>query len=286
LFSTSPVYGGDGTSYYTENLSIAQILSYGSLYNGTTRVGPEYFKVTTKEGNVIEYRYLVRAGSTTATAPYQWLISKITDTNGNYISFYYATYGKKQAVIRTINYTGNVSGVQPFETIQFDYGTKTKNNVHYIAGLPVDDALFLNSIKVAYSPNAQTFTINNQYALSYSYTNEKYYLNSVTEFDKQGSKKNPMVFNWGTNPINPNLQTCSIADIGGSYQQIKSRFFESADIDGDGFSDIIQVYKIKFDYITYPYNYIQVNRTGVNGVGDSVRWSNNCENKWNPGWRI
>jgi len=263
LFSNSSVYGGNGATYYTENQTQAQIFSYGSLYSGTTRAVPEYFIVTTKEGNVIEYRYLVRAGSSTTTAPYQWLISKITDPNGNYITFSYATYGNKQAVIRTIQYTGNASGALPFEAIQFDYGTKTKNSVHYIAGLPVDDALFLNSIKVAYSPNAQTFTINNQYALSYITNNDKYYLNSLTEYDKLGNKKNPTIFSWGTDPISQNVQTCSVADVNMPTKTLITRRFASGDINGDGFSDIIQQFRVKSNLTNEISDYISVNSGGV-----------------------
>src|SRR5712692_3428069 len=133
------VDGANGTEYRTEKESFSKIISYrdppvvlfyvfgAPIYDPSTiGVGPQYFRVTTKSGTVMEYgvtadaRIEVQGNLGTARL---WALNKIQDTKGNYLTISYSEDNANGEYHPTrIAYTGNSgAGVAPYNSICFIY---------------------------------------------------------------------------------------------------------------------------------------------------------------------
>ena len=91
LIAINGTYGADGTEYRTEINNFSKIISYGSTGNG-----PQMFKVWTKSGEIMEYGYTndsrinpPLADGTAQDDALCWLLNKVTDTVGNYMTVTY-----------------------------------------------------------------------------------------------------------------------------------------------------------------------------------------------------
>ncbi len=85
-------YGADGAEYRTERESFTKIISYGAPGSGSTYVGPNFFRVWTKAGQIMEYgnsadSRIEASGKSVARV---WALNKISDTKGNYLTVTYA----------------------------------------------------------------------------------------------------------------------------------------------------------------------------------------------------
>ncbi len=85
-------YGADGAEYRTERESFTKIISYGAPGSGPTYVGPNFFRVWTKSGQIMEYgnsadSRIEASGKSVARV---WAVNKISDTKGNYLTVTYA----------------------------------------------------------------------------------------------------------------------------------------------------------------------------------------------------
>jgi hypothetical protein len=81
LVNLSGTYGGNNIEYRTVNESFAVIKSYDSNSDNQ----PEYFKVWTKDGKVIEFGNSSDSKILSNNKALFWCINKVTDVNGNYI---------------------------------------------------------------------------------------------------------------------------------------------------------------------------------------------------------
>ena len=125
--------------YRTETDSFARIRAYG-VAGGSAANGPAWFKVWTKNGQIIEYGNAGNASANAAVTPTgktvvaAWLVSRIGDARGNYIDFQYeqrdlawgsapvggaATPGH-EVTLQEIRYTGT-PGRAPGNKIAFLY---------------------------------------------------------------------------------------------------------------------------------------------------------------------
>jgi RHS repeat-associated protein len=242
-----------GILYDTEIEGFSRIVACG-----TAGVGPAYFKVWTKSGQVMEFGNTVDSkaplvavtGSTTGPAGTvrAWAVNKISDTVGNYLTIIYdngtpdTTYG--QVYPTEIDYTGNASAtphLTPYNSVKFTYMPRSDLIASYQAGALSEPALLLTHIKTYVG--ATSPVIVSDYRLSYNYAspggghNE---LANVTLCDSDGSGAHcltPTTFTWqgsrdrltmtgtpnglaqGRTPSKPNNTT--------------------ADFNGDGLSDVV-----------------------------------------------
>src|SRR5713226_7067282 len=118
------VYGANGTEYRTEKEIFSRIISYrdDTTFTGS---GPQYFRVTTKSGTVMEYGVTTDSrieaqGKPTARL---WALNKVQDTKGNYLTISYSEDNANGEYHPTrIDYTGNSGAVvAPYNSLCFIY---------------------------------------------------------------------------------------------------------------------------------------------------------------------
>ena len=131
------------TEYRTINDSFARIRAYGSA-GGDAKNGPSYFKVWTRNGQILEYgvnnnatanAQINVAGSGIVAA---WPVSRVNDKSGNYIDFQYTQRGVAWGSVPSagtatahewnlaeVRYTGNVNtGQLPSNKMVFHYSDR------------------------------------------------------------------------------------------------------------------------------------------------------------------
>ena len=223
------IYGAEGSSYYTEVFNGSKIYSHD-----TTGSGPEWFEVIGKDGSIIEYGREENARLTSQRSDQStitWYINKITDPNGNYMSFF---YNKKPLEInlKEIQYTGNKSTnpqITPYNSIRFYYSERTDTSNAYIAGSRMEQTVLLDHIDIVAEKE-----IIKTYKLKYYY-NSYSKLNEVEEYGRDNKRYNSTVFGYGDGPMQHYENLKSLYESG-----IHQNFF--ADFNGDGKTDIFKYY--------------------------------------------
>lgn len=110
------------------------------------------FKVRTKDGTVYEYGSdhdsSIQPTSTNTTL--YWLLSKVTDRNGNYMSYEYNINNTTcEFNLSKIKYTGNeYSGVHPYYSIEFNYVDRNDKIESFVAGHKVEQHSLLKQITI------------------------------------------------------------------------------------------------------------------------------------------
>jgi len=193
LITTSGSNGANGTTYATESETFNQVTS-----NGTIGSGPDWFQVKTKNGLLMEYgntvdSRLLPVGQSTV---YVWYIDKITDQFGNYVTFHY-TNNNGEVHIKEIDYTGNTSaGITPYNSIDFNYASRTDANTTYIAGGALNSSVVLSTITV--NSHSKFFK---QYSFKYAY-NLYTMLQEIDETGSDYTHLNPLQFSYcSDNPV-------------------------------------------------------------------------------------
>lgn len=138
---TAGSYGMASSTYETEIADFSQTTAYGSVGDG-----PEYFLVRTKDGLTYEYGNTAggtnnaRVTSSGRSTPYQWLLNKVRDRNGNNYVISYGTgvEGSVGVGIPTrIAYTPTAYGSSSYRyEIEFSYIQDTPDGTRfgYVAG--------------------------------------------------------------------------------------------------------------------------------------------------------
>lgn len=139
--SSSP----NNSEYRTENNSFSKIVSSGTDPN------PSVFTVYTKDGLIYDYTpsNKVLKSSTYGNALF-WLVTKVSDTKGNYFTVTYDGDAANNDYWPTrIDYTGNIKGsLSPYASIRFSYGTNSYAPVTYIYGQKVKRSKFITRIEI------------------------------------------------------------------------------------------------------------------------------------------
>ena len=226
LMLVSGTYGGSNSVYRTEIDSFSRITAIGE-----TGGSPASFRVCTKEGLVYEYgntadSFVMQTGQ---TAAYSWAVSRITDANGNYMTFEYNNL-PGQHLIKRIKYTGNTNGLTPYNSVNFSYEPRPDIRPAYV----------YNSV-FQLTNRLQKISISNEnaYARDYRfvYTNAidgQSRLDSVQEFF--GADSLPKT-KFEYSPVSTNS--------GFTYHALNHLFdlenstFLNGDFNGDGLDDIV-----------------------------------------------
>ncbi|MGN7787362.1 FG-GAP-like repeat-containing protein [Niabella sp. 22666] len=239
LMLISGTNGADGAIYGTEQESFSKVQSVGGDGNS-----PAWFKVTTKDGTVMEYgtdgaKLLTNDGTQTLF----WALRRVTDASGNYLLYDYSIDNTNRYYsLSSISYGGNSNtGTQPAYMVAFSYAAKTdwQSNPAYFSGSSVFAANILDQIIVKKSNNDPI----RSYSFAYQYRQKKYFLTSVTEAGADGATLNPVTFTYGENLTANNVEVSpEYTDFrsGGSPQVY------TGDFNGDGVQELIE-YDLTYD---------------------------------------
>lgn len=257
----SPVTGTNGsigTTYRTESESYSVTTSYGSVGGG-----PQYFKVVSKDGTIMEYGNTADSRTMTndGTAVMIWRLNKIQDANGNYITFIYTntnsgndpityptTLNKKDndgrdVQLAEIDYTGNANtGLTPYNVIKFEYAVRTDKHDFYDGGSSIASRYLLSNI-IVYTEGEQM----KEYAFNYGFENAKSYLENVVQYAKNdGVALEDTRFKYGDLETSPTTVTSNIdvtwyGPVHTTTGALNTDVF-SGDFDGDGKTEILSAH--------------------------------------------
>lgn len=147
LMPVSGTNGANATQYKTQTENQARIESFG----GTTG-NPDWWKVTRKDGSTVEYGKKAD-DKIAAGANISWLVSSITDVNGNKIDYTYSRYDAELALYE-IAYSNTI--------VRFTYTTKANPNITFINGHKIINSRLLSQISILLN-NVQQQKITFQY---------------------------------------------------------------------------------------------------------------------------
>ncbi len=215
LKNPTDIYGHSDVEYYTEMATWQKVISknYSSTYRG-----PTYFTVQTKSGLTEEYgntpdsKIIAPAKNVVA----YWLIHKISDIAGNYMTYTYECDTDGDYRIAEIDYTGNsAASLSTYCSVVFDYIDRNNTTPYYINGSKIVQKKLLKTISCKYGSD-----VVRQYDFNYRYNQlaNKVLLVSVTESGANGTKFNPTQFFYDDNKdysqfssLNSNSFTLDIA---------------------------------------------------------------------------
>lgn len=215
-----------GSDYVTEINNFAKVTAtYG---NGV----PKTFTVKTKSGLTYEYLPLSEAlGAGTSANTLFWLVTKVTDTAGNY---YKVTYdgdaSENDFRVSRIDYTGNDNAeLSPYASVRFTYTKNEYSPTTYVYSVPVHKSMVISSISLYYEEQkVRTFEFE------YRTVNRKHLLSSVTERAADGTHKNPTRFTWAT------IDNFKVKNINYTHTgYIHKAKLTVGDFNGDGKADIL-----------------------------------------------
>lgn len=190
LLLTGGCNGCNGATYSPEAENFSFVTAYGIIGNS-----PEWFKVVSKDGAVIEYGKTndSRITNGNGTDILSWRISKITDISGNYITFKYDN-SFRDFRISEINYTGNDNaGIAPYDKISFTYAERSDKNELHEAASTIRSASLLEKITVTGDGGASFKT----YQFKYGYDGIRSLLTEVIESDANNAPLNSTIFKYG-----------------------------------------------------------------------------------------
>ncbi|MBR6132139.1 MAG: VCBS repeat-containing protein [Bacteroidales bacterium] len=251
-------YGLDGTTYYPEFEDHSTIVSYGQQGDG-----PLYFKVFLDDGSVVEYGYSQDSRQTVGTTVLNWYVSKITDSHGNYMTYHYGNSGS-EIWIDHIDYTGNVAaGLNPYARVLFEYTTGIHIGSSFVAGNEIRQEHLLSNIKVQYYDGTGYENVR-QYIFAYTDDTPKR-LSNVQLAAADGTVLNPTLITWNTATYG-SVDTITRLALPMKYEESHI----VADIDKDGFCDIVEKESTKVQFL----------RNSGNGFVDAGTLLADTEHGW------
>lgn len=240
LMLTGGKYGEDGSRYSPENETFDTIIAHGNFGN----TGPEWFEVKAKNGMRYTYGrdsisrlfYNYQKDTIVKKAIIAWNLDSVIDLNGNYIRFIYQQ-DNLSSYLNRIYYGGNLKKNTPcVNSIEIKYAARFDTlPVHY-GNLKGSVGVLLNNILIKNGNK-----IYRDYSIQYI-KDDFSRLISITESAGDGKRFNPTIFKWGkyntSDVISGDVNFNSDPDI-----SIADQEYVNADINGDGFTDLISFYK-------------------------------------------
>ena len=220
-------YGGDQCEYRTEIDNISKIVS--EAQNNVT----SNFDIWTKDGLKIEYgnttnsKIKLKNNNDTICI---WLVNKVTDLNGNYMTYEYLT-DETSYRLDKIKYAGN-GNIEPEYTVQFNYDDRDDVEYRFIHNRIIEEKYLLKSIDIKYENvilYTYSFDYDNVNASAGRYYNRLMYVN----LEKDDMKLNPTRIEWGTS-----------SDVYDDTRILNTEFNSVSyvgDFNGDGYDDIFSV---------------------------------------------
>ena len=239
LGKTGFTYCATNAEYETENktyVQIKQTATYSGTLLGIIQISyPSVFTVTDKNGTVMEYGQVVKPKN--STFPFLWLLSKVTDANGNFVKYIYKTNtNSTQTVIDYIEYGSNGSTAAPLKVV-FNYETKNCIQKQWMSGCYFEDYYLLTDIII----KSSGIQLRN-YHISYDYRDEKHFMADISLTGENNDRLNPVKIVWGADNKAIAVNSTPLYNPSFNFSKITNRAFSSDDIDGDGISDLIEFF--------------------------------------------
>lgn len=241
LICLSSGYGGNESEYRTEIDGMSKIVSYTC----DTTNGPAYFKVWLPNGNIAYYGDSddSRIGLRQPGDVCIWLLNKMEDRNGNYMTYHY-NKGDTKYTLAAIDYSGNSNANIPCKySVRFSYSPRTDEERTFVGNNTFDHNRILDSItikrdsielyKYRFDYNGTDFSIGNYYTrlsqIGFSCGNERY---------------NPTVVDWAQNNYQVNYaEIKGVALENGGSPGFEDRIKFTGDFNGDGYTDVLLYFK-------------------------------------------
>lgn len=233
LVSYNGVYGADNSTYRTENETFVNIISHGVNTNNS----PTSFEVQDKNGTT--YKYGIGNGHLNYDQPQKhatlsWFLDYAQDIHGNFITYDYEQRGL-YTYLKKIKYGCNsFNNSQNYYTIEFTYKKRTDSIPVHVDQVKGSINLLLDSIVVK---NADT--IYRQYKFEYTFDVFSK-LVRIIEINGIGQQLNPTIVKWGADNKQIIESTPVVDPLG--YIDFSGQYYSSADVNGDGLTDIVSIY--------------------------------------------
>lgn len=242
LICVSGNYGMNGAEYRTEIDGMSKIVSYSG--NGAN--GPVYFKVWLPNGNIAYYgntpdsRVMLQQNDGVCI----WLLNKIEDRNGNYMTYSY-NQGGSSYTLSQINYGCNDSAnIISTYHVSFYYSSRVDAEKSFIGNNTLDQNKLLDSIIIKRN-NAKIY----KYGFSYSvpdFSNGYYYhrLSQIYYFAGNESYK-PTFIEWGDSDYGNTTigLTKDIRLFDGTIPDFSGSIKFTGDFNGDGYTDVLRYFE-------------------------------------------
>ncbi|MEQ1554326.1 MAG: FG-GAP-like repeat-containing protein, partial [Ferruginibacter sp.] len=243
--------GADATIYATEAETFSSIIS-----NTTTSANnPNWFKVTSKDGSIMEFgnttdsKFLYQMQSFSNTI--MWRLNKIIDVNGNYIEFKYENINSNSRISQIL-YTGNAnSGLLPYNIINFYYNYRDDKTTKYESGAVINSDFLLDKITVQHTNDVGIAEIIKTYKLNYGFDNVHSILKEIVEFagTETATSLNSTILLYGEQPVNVTSDFTN--------QLAGAADYVSGDFDADGKTDLLKAnrlpYSQQYGWLHYSY---------------------------------
>ena len=228
LMQNNGNYGGLNATYATEVENFIRVVSHGGA-----AAAPDYFMVYTDDGSAIEYGKTSNAKQTVGTNKVlSWLINKITDANGNFMTYTYeSVHGDIR--IKEIHYTGNASaGLSTYANVQFSYINNTLNpSEGFISECFIKQTKLLDAITVRYG-NSVVRKYKFNYNLHISGERTAHLKEIVLYGEGATTPLNATAIEWGAQKTE--IDVSQIVPLGDVNKKVLT-----GDFNGDGFTDAI-----------------------------------------------
>lgn len=259
-------YGNNQTTYFTEQNSFTKVI----LTENASATSPDYFTAYTKSGLIFQYgnsadSRVMSNSPGGSSVGIQWLVNRIEDRKGNYMTFSYIQNPTTGEVYpNRIDYTGS-SGIAPYNNIRFVYEDRPdQTNVYGIRYQQKNTyTKRLKSVEVYYQ-NTRIRTYNLSYILDqYSL------LTQINETDggTPGQSFSPTTFEWS----NETTGLGTAAEITATGID-PNRLF--GDFNGDGLTDMA-TYSVSGATLTVQFYLNNGDRTFTPSITQSGTIGNN-----------
>jgi hypothetical protein len=161
--------------YLVDNLYQSKI---ESSFTKFFKESDDSWKVVSKDGSIIRFGQTTESKETSTSGTFAWYLTKVTDTNGNYVSYSYAK-DQGRAYLSLIEYTGNEMGISATNTVEFILEPREDIFSSYISTSKITTAKRLKEIVTKVNS-----AIVWRYALEYAYSQDtnRSLLLSVTQY--------------------------------------------------------------------------------------------------------
>ena len=242
LLFQSGTEGAEGAVYTPEGEPFTEVIMHTSTYNSSPTIWFEARScngITYKYGTTISHSLFVYNNG----AYYQnaWYISRVEDQTGNYMTFSY-DYDHNFVYPSQIAYGYNNNGSGSSKTVNFTYEDEPNDQPSfYVKGIKVTKAKRLSNIRTAsgsttyrsYNLTYTNMTLGNRILSA---------LSSINEKNGNNSQLPQMGLEWQSS--SSYNQTISHPSVNLAQPYTSTTFgslnFFAGDVNGDGFSDIIQ----------------------------------------------
>ena len=272
LIQTSEgTYGWNGVEHATEIEDFSKVVSVGT-YNA-----PYYyyshFLAYKDDGTVVEYGNSIDSKQNLGQNPYSdsyaWYINKITDADGNYMTYHYSNSAEK--LIQEIRYTGNANcGMGTYAKVLFSYISNTldPNSCFVYRKYHIPQTKLLKTITITSQDS-----VVRQYTFNYdpqSATERTTHLREIIISDRNNKKIGSTTIVWGKSNNNPTNNVITLSNLPKGKTVV-------GDFNGDGYQDIV-VYGIGTIY-TFPFPHILNNSwelyTNIPGTENFLKSNSN-----------